>query len=77
LLFSRSRRFVRLLFIKFAAAGAFTSIYAASTPALDMAGGAYLMHCAPSDFANPLVADEALRRKLWEWSETHTDLTFR
>ena len=66
-----------MLFIKFAAAGAYTSIYAASDPTLVMAGGTYLMHCAKSGFATPLATDEALRRKLWEWSETHTDLTFR
>lgn len=62
--------------VKSPTGGAFSTVHAACAPSLNKGTG-YILHCQFSTFLNPLARDGALARKLWEWSESNTDMTFR
>lgn len=59
---------LRYLFVKSAATGCETSVYAAVSSVARKESGKYLVHCRPAPY-NVLADDEALGKKLWEWSD--------
>jgi len=53
--------------------GARTHVYCASAPEIEGVTGQYFAYCKPAEVSAP-ARDEALRRRIWAWSEQATGL---